>query len=47
MIAWNNFKLLVVEAKPAKIFWRPKFGPSRPKSHANLVFLVIFISLVN
>ena len=41
MIAWNNLKL-IVEVKPAKKIWGPKFGPNGPKSGPKLGFLSFF-----
>ena len=47
MIAWNNVELLV-ELKPAKKNYWPKFGPNRPKLGLKLGFIsfsqVLFIS---
>ena len=47
MIAWNNVELLV-ELKPAKKNFWPKFGPNRPKLGLKLGFMpfsqVLFIS---
>ena len=38
MIGWNNVQSLV-EVKPAKKIWEPKFWLSKPKSGPELLFL--------